>query len=108
MHRVAVQRAEGNLLAVLEHRLRHHGPGAEDVPVGQDEPPGGVHDESRGVGGSRGLGVEGAHAGGLDHHDRAAHALDRGLPLRAVVRGEEVVDIEVVDIGVLVSHERRD
>mmetsp|Transcript_145580 Transcript_145580/g.363079 ORF Transcript_145580/g.363079 Transcript_145580/m.363079 type:complete len:587 (-) Transcript_145580:297-2057(-) len=69
MHRVAVDRSEGDLLAVVEVSLRHDGPLRDHVPVRQDEPPLRVHHEARGLPGAGLVRVEGAGAVQLEGDD---------------------------------------
>eukprot|EP00982_Pelagococcus_subviridis_P010773 31028-Pelagococcus_subviridis.AAC.7 len=90
-----VQRAQRHLLAVLKHRLRRHRPRPAHVAIREDDAARLVHHEPRRVRAPRGLGVERADAGGLDHDhavaDASNDALPRGVRLREQRLGGRVV-----------------
>ena len=88
VHRVAVDGLQLHFLAVQEHRLGGDRPRRHDMPVGQDQAPLRIHDESRRLCRGIPLRVEGPGRVDLDGDHAGRDALQRGRPaIGPVLRG---------------------
>ena len=80
----AIVEAQTNLLVVVKDAVAPEGAGTDDVAVGQDVAPLGVHDEAGRLASDSRVGVKRARLAEADRHHVAHHRLDGALPLRRV------------------------
>jgi hypothetical protein len=81
VHRIAIDRPDGDLLVVEEDGLRHRWPRLDHVAVGENDAALGVDDEAGG--GLKGgmIGVEGARHAHPQHHHRGHYPVECRLPV---------------------------
>ncbi len=86
VHGIAIDRAQLDFLAILEHCRRHDRSGRDHVPVGQDQAALRVDDEAGRLARLVPLGVERAGLVDLDRDDRGRDAFERMVPGRVLLR----------------------
>ena len=91
MHRIAVHGVELHFLAVEEGRLGGHGPGRDDMAVGQDEAALGVDHEPRSLRGRVPLRIERPRRIDIDRYDAAGDTLKRDGPVGVLLDGRRLL-----------------
>ena len=80
VHRVAVHGHQVHFLLVEEDRLGHHRPRRHHMPIRQDQPVFGIHNEPGRLTRLVTLGVERPRAVHMDRNDRSGNLFQRGVP----------------------------